>query len=513
MHRFPFAVLSMIAVLAMAVCGCAADSGTAGVSAADDEAGSVSADPAAQAAVSAEADTTSADAVTGSAAEAADSSMEETSASQKETSESAAAAVTFDEEAAKKADDAEKALGTYEPDLPDGPVPSDLAVEAIPDLSPDFICGMDASSALAEENSGVRYFNEDGQEQDLFRIFADAGVNYIRLRVWNDPYDDEGHGYGGGNNDAETAITLGKRATANGMKVCIDFHYSDFWADPKKQFAPKAWEGMSVDEKAQALHDFTADSLSQILEAGVDVSMVQVGNEINYGMSGEKSGSSQYQLMEAGCRAVREVSEKYGRDLQIVIHYTEIDHPGNLYVLVNRLNEKGLDYDIIGLSYYPFWDGSLDNLSDVITKITTDYGKKVVVAETSYAYTDKDGDGTANSFSGSDAVEGYPLCAEGQAKMIRDICAAASGAGALGVFYWEGAWIPVGPTKAANTPVWEKYGSGWASSYAGSYDPDDAGRYYGGSSWDNQAFFDFEGHPLPSLSVWKYLRYGSTAQQ
>lgn len=115
---------------------------------------------------------------------------------------------------------------------------------------------------LSVENSGAVYYNFDGEKQDVFQTLAESGVNYIRLRVWNDPYDADGNGYGGGNNDLPTAIELGKRATKYKMKVCIDFHYSDFWADPKRQHAPKAWAGMSVNEKADALYAYTIDSLT-----------------------------------------------------------------------------------------------------------------------------------------------------------------------------------------------------------------------------------------------------------
>ena len=159
---------------------------------------------------------------------------------------------------------------------------------------------MDVSAVLALENSGVKYYNFDGEEQDVFMTLAQAGVNYIRLRVWNDPYDENGNGYGGGNNDVATAITLGQRATQYGMKVCIDFHYSDFWADPKKQFVPKAWEGMDIEEKSDALYNFTLENLTQILDAGVDVGMVQVGNEINNGMCGETDASNVRKLLASG---------------------------------------------------------------------------------------------------------------------------------------------------------------------------------------------------------------------
>lgn len=396
--------------------------------------------------------------------------------------------------------------------LPDGPEESSVYVEAVPDISDDFYRGMDASAVLALENSGVKYYNFDGEEQDVFMTLAQAGVNYIRLRVWNDPYDENGNGYGGGNNDVATAITLGQRATKYGMKVCIDFHYSDFWADPKKQFVPKAWEGMEIEEKADALYDFTLDSLTQLLEAGVDVGMVQIGNEINNGMSGETDVANVRKLLTAGSKAVREAAVNSGKEILVAVHYTNIDDMKKLDTLLTGLQVKEIDYDIVGLSFYPYWHGTMDDLKNAITHIRNTYGKKVYVAENAYCYTAEDGDGSANSVEGTDDLaEGYSASVQGQANEVRDVCAAASEAGAEGVFYWEGTWIPVGPADADNSALWEKYGSGWASSYASGYDPKDAGQYYGGCSWDNQAMFDFTGHPLASLNVFKYLKYGATA--
>lgn len=388
---------------------------------------------------------------------------------------------------------------------------SDVFVEPVAGISDDFIRGMDASAVLSVEKSGAKYYGYGGKEQDVFETLAESGVNYIRLRVWNDPYDENGNGYGGGDNDVATAIELGKRATQYGMKVNIDFHYSDFWADPKRQHAPKAWEGMSADEKADALYDFTKESLTQILDAGVDVGMVQVGNEINNGMSGETDVPAVMGLLSAGSRAVREIADSYGKDIQIVLHYTNIEDNEEVDTMAANLKEYGVDYDIFGLSYYPFWDGTNENMQNVAKNIMDRYGKKVVIAETSYCYTEKDGDGFGNSFDGiEDAVDGYAPTVQSQATMIRDICAAANEVGVIGVFYWEGTWIPVGSADQDNSALWEKYGSGWASSYSAEYDPDDAGLYYGGCSWDNQAMFDFTGHPLPSLNVFRYLKDGHT---
>ena len=392
---------------------------------------------------------------------------------------------------------------------PEGPVESTVYVEPVDGISDDFYRGMDISAVLALENSGVKYYNFDGEEQDVFMTLAQAGVNYIRLRVWNDPYDENGNGYGGGNNDV---ATLGQRATQYGMKVCIDFHYSDFWADPKKQFVPKAWEGMDIEEKSDALYNFTLENLTQILDAGVDVGMVQVGNEINNGMCGETDASNVRKLLASGSKAVRDAATASGKDILVAVHYTNIDDMKKLDTLLTGLQVKEIDYDIVGLSFYPYWHGTMDDLKNAIIHIRDTYGKKVYVAENAYCYTSEDGDGSANSIKGTDDLaEGYSASVQGQANEVRDVCAAASEAGAEGIFYWEGTWIPVGPADADNSAIWEKYGSGWASSYAGGYDPKDAGQYYGGSSWDNQAMFDFTGHPLASLNIFKYLKYGATA--
>ena len=389
---------------------------------------------------------------------------------------------------------------------------AEIYVEKIEGLSDDFIKGMDISSILSQEESGVKYYNEAGEEEDLFKILADAGVNYIRVRVWNDPYDAAGHGYGGGNCDAATAAIIGARAAEYGMKLSVDFHYSDFWADPSKQMVPKAWADMDIEAKKTALHDYTVESLNTIIDAGANVGMVQIGNEINSGMAGETKFDNIAALLVEGSAAVREVAQKWNQDIQVAVHYTNIDNPTNIIQIAGQLLDAGVDYDIFGVSYYCFWHGTMENLTNVLSTITEKYGVKTCVMETSYMYTADDGDASGNSASDADAIEGYPCSVQGQANNVRDVMAAAVAGGAIGVFYWEGAWTPVGSDYASNQELWETYGSGWASSFAAEYDPKDAGQYYGGSSWDNQAFFDFSGKVLPSLNVFKYVNHGAVGQ-
>ncbi len=408
-------------------------------------------------------------------------------------------------------DNSQTVLNTMYP-LPTAAEDAGIYVEPIPDLADGFIRGMDVSSILAEEKSGVKYYSADGTEQDVFTTMAQAGVNYARIRVWNDPYDANGNGYGGGNNDLATAIELGKRATQNGMKVCIDFHYSDFWADPSKQMCPKAWEGMSVDEKSDALYEYTKDSLTQLLDSGVDVCMVQVGNETNNGMAGETQIPNVAKLMNAGSRAIREISESYGREIKVALHYTNADDYDGIDKMLYKLSSFQVDYDIFALSYYPYWHGTFENVMNVMKNIQDKYGKETLIAETAYCYTTEDTDGFGNSVSEGDLLDAYGATIQSQSTALRDVCATANEAGALGVFYWEGAWITVGEVFTNNKSIWEEFGSGWASSYAADYDPEDAGQYYGGCSWDNQALFSASGKPLESLNTYKWLKYGTNAE-
>lgn len=377
------------------------------------------------------------------------------------------------------------------------------------DLSDDFIMGCDISTVISLEKSGVKYYDYDGNEADLFKVLADSGVNCIRVRVWNSPYDSAGNGYGGGNCDTDTAVEIAKRAKAAGLSLLIDYHCSDFWADPSKQMAPKAWEGMEIDEKKEALHEFVKESLGKIKDTGADIKMVQIGNETNGKMSGEKIWINIYYLMDAGSRAVREICP----DALVAVHFTNPESADNMKNYASKLAYYELDYDVFASSYYPYWHGTTENLTSVLKEIGDTYNKKVMCAETSYAYTLEDGDGSGNSIGDAANYEKrYPITVQGQSRELADVIKAITDVGerGIGVFYWEPAWLPVpGDSWEERSALWEKYGSGWASSYSAEYDPDDAGIYYGGSAWDNQALFDFSGRPLESLKTFSLVRYGN----
>ena len=384
-----------------------------------------------------------------------------------------------------------------------------LFVRRVENLPEGFFMGMDVSSVLAEEASGVKYSDAVGSERDLFELLAENGVNLIRVRVWNDPFDSQGRGYGGGNCDINTAVEIGKRAAAAGLPLLVDFHYSDFWADPSKQMVPKAWKGMKISEKTSAVEAYTRDCLLKLRDAGVSVAMVQLGNETNGTLCGEKRWPNICALMSAGSRAVREV---YPGAL-VAVHFSNPENGDAYRSWAANLARNSLDYDVFGSSYYPFWHGSLDNLKAVLSEIAETYGKQVMVMETSYAWTGADGDLSGNSFGeGSMQYPPYPLTVQGQVNAFADVVQAMADVGGIGVCYWEGAWVPVGTASwEENHAKWEQFGSGWAASYAGEYDPNDAGKYYGGSACDNQALFDFSGHALPSLAMFNLVKTGVEA--
>jgi arabinogalactan endo-1,4-beta-galactosidase len=365
------------------------------------------------------------------------------------------------------------------------------------------IRGVDISSILAVENAGVTFCNEYGRKQDIFRTLSEHGVNYIRVRVWNEPYDSRGNSYGGGNCDLYTAAEIGRRAAKYGMKLLVDIQYSDFWADPEKQTRPKYWIQHDHETLKGEIYKYTAWVLETISEAGGNIGMVQVGNETNCFFCGETDMYKICDLFASGDQAIRD----FDRSVLIAHHFAN-PSTGSYAWYAQVMDECNLDYDVFATSYYPYWHGTTENLTAVLKEIADTYNKYVMVAETAYPYTSEDGDtfGNAVSEDSDSAVFRYDISVEGQAQCLTDVFQAVANVGekGIGVFYWEPAWLGVnGISWEEQSSLWKKYGSGWATDYAAEYDASVTGA--GGSSYDNQALFDFEGNSLKSLQVFRNI--------
>jgi len=367
----------------------------------------------------------------------------------------------------------------------------EVKVNPVSGVGPQFIRGADVSTLAAVEKAGGTFKDVDGTPGDALALLKAHGVNWIRLRLWNDPTLADGSPVGGGNNDLATTITLAKRAKALGLKVMLDFHYSDFWADPAHQETPKAWKAMDLAELKQAVYGFTKASLAALATAQAEPEMVQIGNEINGGMLWPQGKSwktnpedtvggmdALAELLSAASKAVRDQNPK----IKIAVHLADGgDH--NLYQsMFDGLTSRNLDFDVVGFSYYPFWHGPLDQLADNLKVVSARYNKDVAVLETAYARTIEDADGFPNAFvSGQDKTGGYRATAQGQATAVREVIAAVAavpeGRG-LGVFYWEPAWLPVKEV-------------GWKTGE--------------GNNWDNLTMFSSSGWASASLDVFRLV--------
>lgn len=344
----------------------------------------------------------------------------------------------------------------------------------------DFIKGMDVSMLKELESYGAKYYL-NGEEEDLLTLLSKCGVNMIRIRIWTDPYDENGNGYGGGENDLRTTMEIARRTIENGMDFLLDFHYSDFWADPAKQVKPKAWGKLDINSLKTAVYLHTVDTLKTLKNQGISPAMVQVGNEITNGLlwpDGHIDNlENMVSLLQAGIRGVREECP----EAKIVIH---LDFGTNNEMYRNwfdRVMPYGLDFDVIGMSYYPHWNGGqlllLNNMNDISNR----YDKEVMVAETSIGYTlDTLGCKGIVYDQTCEVASGYPATPSGQEGFLRDLFQTVrkvkNGKG-IGVFYWEPAWLPIPDCY-------------WASESGRAYMND---KCEAGNAMANQALFDAHG--------------------
>lgn len=300
-----------------------------------------------------------------------------------------------------------------------------------------FIKGMDISSYPEMKDKGYKYYDYDGNEVELLDFAVSQGFNYGRLRIWNDPGSVlEAGGYC----DLEHTKRMAQEIKKRGMGLLLDFHYSDFWADPGKQTKPKAWENLNPDELTEAVYAFTKDVLTGLDAAGAYPDMVQIGNEIRCGMLWPEGKPDNWpvlaRLINAGIRAVRDTQKK--RDTKVMIH---LDQGGRYYYLEEWFDHclaNGVtDFDIIGLSYYAFWHGTYHDLKNSMEKLVKRYGRPLILAEIAHGYRTIKG-GVFDE--PQEKLAGFPASPEGQREaleLIMGITANVSDEKGLGVFYWE----------------------------------------------------------------------------
>jgi arabinogalactan endo-1,4-beta-galactosidase len=347
-------------------------------------------------------------------------------------------------------------------------------IELVPGQAALSILGADISSLKKSEDLDGIYRDASGTPTDALQILKDNGLNYARLRVWVDPAD--------GYHDKAEILEMAVRLKKLGIKLLVDFHYSDNWADPGKQIKPSAWNGYDFEQLKKALYDHTFDVCNSLVAQGTPPDMIQVGNEINAGMlwpDGHTYDPPNWdnlaQLLIAGYDAVKACSP----ETQVMLHIAEGGDNELARWWFDSITHRDVPFDVIGISYYAYWHGSLGELQYNLNDISARYDKDVIVVETAYAFTGQDNDDYPNIVDQTLAVPHYLLTPEGQRDMLRDVIsivrAVPDGRG-LGVFYWDATWTAV-------------EGNGWDNT-----DPTT------GNAWENQALFDFAGNMLPALA-------------
>lgn len=337
----------------------------------------------------------------------------------------------------------------------------------------DLAKGVDVSTLAKNEAFGGTYFDAGGNQVDPLVLLRDNGVDYARLKVWVNPAD--------GYNNRARVLQMAQRVKALGMGLIVDFHYSDSWADPGQQNKPAAWQGLSFNQLRDAVYDHTFDVLSGLAAQGTPADVAQIGNEINSGMlwpdGSYENWDNLAQLLTAGANAAKAVSGA----TQVMLHLAEGGNNSQHRWWFDNAVARGVPFDIIGVSHYIYWHGSLASLQDNLNDLASWYGRPVAVMETAYGFTLAQDDSTPNIFNSSlRQAGGYPATPAGQAAALRDVFevveAVPDGRG-FGVFYWEPTWTAVP-------------GSGW--------DPTDPNS---GNGWENQALFDYNSRALPAVAV------------
>ncbi|RPF31053.1 arabinogalactan endo-1,4-beta-galactosidase [Streptomyces sp. TLI_185] len=334
------------------------------------------------------------------------------------------------------------------------------------------IKGADISSLAKSEALGGVYRTSSGTTGDAVTILKNTGMNYARLKVWVNPAD--------GYNNKTRVLAMAKRIKAAGMKLLVDFHYSDTWADPGAQSKPAAWSGHSYSQLKTDVYNHTYDVLSALKAQGTAADMVQVGNEINGGMLWSEGSTDNWSqlagLINSGYSAVKAVSS----GTQVALHLANAGDDSTVRWWFDSAKTYNINYDVIGLSYYGYWHGSLAAAQTTLDDVVSRYGKPVFIAETAYPFRLDSKDSLTNQIDTTgELVSGYPATQAGQLawmNAVANIVEAVPGNKGLGVFYWEATWTAV-------------TGNGW--------DPTDA---TSGNGWENQALFDYDNKATSATS-------------
>lgn len=249
-----------------------------------------------------------------------------------------------------------------------------------PQKEKDKILGADISFLPELESRGMK-FSDNGKPGDAIEILKAHGFNYIRLRLFVDPANPKGYSPGKGFCDLEHTKAMAKRVKAAGMKLLLDFHYSDYWADPQQQNMPAAWVGEDFTGVKKSLYNFTQKAMSELKAQGTTPDMVQIGNEINHGMvwpDGEINNlDSLAQLIYQGVKAVKAISPS----TIIMLHIALGGQNDESRFFLDNMTARKIPFDVIGLSYYPKWHGTLQDLKNNMADLATRYKQQVMVAE------------------------------------------------------------------------------------------------------------------------------------
>ena len=325
----------------------------------------------------------------------------------------------------------------------------------------DFIVAVDISRYPEIALTQPIFYDLNGKQSDFLSILKENGINTIRLRLWVNPID-EHSGF-------SEVTQFCQNLRAKGFKTWLSLHYSDTWADPGKQTTPLQWQGIPFEALEDSVYNYTKKVIQTI-----QPDYVQIGNEINSGILhpyGEINRNKQnfISLLQKACVAVRENTS----ECKIILHYAGFENADWFFEQLRTIN-----YDYIGLSYYPIWHGkSLHNLKSKMQQVSNTYGKKILIAETAYPFTLAWNDWTNNIVGSTDQLilPEYPASAEGQKKFVQQIKTLTKEVGnGFGFCYWGAELISWKGNQATNA-----------------------------SPWENQALFDFDNKALPVLGAFK----------